>query len=134
MPPQSWWHNPPGYDLTKCNLQFFPIPALLTSNILRNTLIPYLLDLLQDALDFLFLLIKESPPGEFLFPEKKESNEFSLTVNGDAGNLVGKVSRDFGGVDKRGGGVDDRYLLEGAKNLGRLRRGFYLAKSVSFCK
>lgn len=55
-------------------------------------------------------------------------------MNGDAGNLVGKVSRDFGGVDERGGGVDDRDLLEGAENLGRLCRGFYLSKSVSLCK
>lgn len=54
-------------------------------------------------------------------------------MNGNAGNLVRKVSRDFGGVDERGGGVDDRDLLEGAENLGRLRWGFYLATSVSFC-
>lgn len=52
MPPQSRWHNPPGNDLTKRNLQIFPIPALLTSNIPRGTLIPrptdipYLLDVL----------------------------------------------------------------------------------------
>lgn len=53
-------------------------------------------------------------------------------MNRDAGNLVGKVSRDFGGVNERSSGVDDRDLLEGAKNLGRLRGGFYLATSVSF--
>lgn len=46
MPPQSWWHNLPGSDLTKRNLQVFPIPSLLTSNIPRPTDIPYLLDLL----------------------------------------------------------------------------------------
>lgn len=40
MPPQSWWHNPPGNNLTKGNLQVFLIPALLNTDIPRNTLIP----------------------------------------------------------------------------------------------
>lgn len=53
-------------------------------------------------------------------------------MNGDGGNLVGKVSRDFGGVDERSCGVNNRDLLEGGENLGRLRRGFYLSTSVSF--
>lgn len=54
-------------------------------------------------------------------------------MNGDAGNLVGKVPSDFGGVDERGYGVDDGDLLEGAENFGRLGRIFYLATSVSLC-
>lgn len=55
-------------------------------------------------------------------------------VNGDAGNLVGKVPSDFGGVDERGNGVDDGDLLEGAENFGRLRGRFYLSTSVSLCE
>lgn len=53
-------------------------------------------------------------------------------MNGDAGNLVGKVPSDFGGVDERGNGVDDGDLLEGAENFGRLRGRFYLSTSVPF--
>lgn len=55
-------------------------------------------------------------------------------MNGDAGNLIGKVSSDFGGVNERGDSVDNRDLLEGAENFGRLRGGFCLARPVSFYK
>lgn len=53
-----------------------------------------------------------------------------MTVKGEAGNLVGKVSRDLGSVDEWGCGTTDRDFLEGAENLGRLRGRF--ATSSSF--
>lgn len=53
-------------------------------------------------------------------------------MNGYAGNLVGEVSCDLGGIDKWSRGIDDRGFLEEAENLGRLRGRFYLAMSVSF--
>lgn len=55
-------------------------------------------------------------------------------MNGDAGNLVGKIPSYFGGVDERGDSVDDRDFLERAENFGRLRRGFFLAMSVHLCE
>lgn len=57
-----------------------------------------------------------------------------MTVKGEAGNLVGKVSRDLGSVDEWGCGTTDRDFLEGAENLGDyagdLRRRVLFMSSV----